>query len=68
MIRKKPPPRWIRLSASKFAPVCTVPPAIHRAMGTIERGGTVRFSIGAFNTDEQIDAAVAAVASIIAAN
>jgi cysteine desulfurase / selenocysteine lyase len=43
-------------------------PAIHRAMGTIERGGTVRFSIGAFNTDEQIDAAIAAVTNIAAAS
>jgi selenocysteine lyase/cysteine desulfurase len=43
-------------------------PAMHRAMGTIERGGTVRFSIGAFNTAEQIDAAIAAVASIATAS
>jgi cysteine desulfurase family protein len=39
-------------------------PLIHKAMGTIQRGGTVRFSIGAFNTEEQIDAAIAAVEKI----
>jgi cysteine desulfurase family protein len=39
-------------------------PNIHRAMGTLERGGTIRFSIGPFNTIEEINAAVAAVREI----
>jgi selenocysteine lyase/cysteine desulfurase len=39
-------------------------PLIHKEMGTFERGGTVRFSIGAFNTTQQIDAAIAAVGRI----
>jgi cysteine desulfurase / selenocysteine lyase len=43
-------------------------PLIHRAMGTFERGGAVRFSIGAFNSNEQIDAAIAAVAELAKAN
>ena len=37
-------------------------PRMHRALGTIDRGGTVRFSIGAFNTPDEIDAAIAAIA------
>lgn len=37
-------------------------PLAHRRLGTLDRRGTVRFSIGAFNTDEQIDAAIDAVA------
>ena len=39
-------------------------PLMHRALGTIETGGTIRFSIGAFNTTEDIDAAIAAVKEI----
>jgi cysteine desulfurase/selenocysteine lyase len=39
-------------------------PRIHQAMGTLDRGGTVRFSIGPFNTAEDIDAAVHAVREI----
>jgi selenocysteine lyase/cysteine desulfurase len=39
-------------------------PRLHRALRTLERGGTVRFSFGAFNTPEDVDAAIAAVASI----
>jgi len=39
-------------------------PLIHQAMGTFQRGGTVRFSIGAFNTTEHIEAAIAAVKKI----
>ncbi|HEY2882077.1 MAG TPA: aminotransferase class V-fold PLP-dependent enzyme [Pirellulales bacterium] len=39
-------------------------PRIHRAMGTFERGGTVRFSVGAFNTEAEIDAAINAVHEI----
>ena len=41
-------------------------PGAHRAMGTIGRGA-VRFSIGPFNTEEDIDAALAAVTAIAAA-
>ena len=36
-------------------------PLMHKAIGTLDRGGTVRFSIGAFNTSEEIDAAIDAV-------
>jgi cysteine desulfurase/selenocysteine lyase len=36
-------------------------PLMHRALGTLQRGGTVRFSVGPFNTTEDIDAALAAV-------
>ncbi len=39
-------------------------PNVHRAMGTLDRGGTVRFSLGAFNSVEDVDAAVAAVREI----
>jgi cysteine desulfurase / selenocysteine lyase len=41
-------------------------PRMHRALGTIDRGGTVRFSFGAFNTPADIDAAIAAIADIAA--
>ncbi len=41
-------------------------PLMHRALGTLERGGTIRLSIGAFNTAEDIDAAIAAVQEIAA--
>lgn len=39
-------------------------PLAHRAMGTLQDGGTVRFSLGAFNTPEDVDAALAAVKEI----
>jgi cysteine desulfurase / selenocysteine lyase len=39
-------------------------PLMHRALGTIEGGGTVRFSVGAFNTADDVDLAVAAVAEM----
>jgi cysteine desulfurase family protein len=41
-------------------------PLMHRALGTHTAGGTVRFSIGLFNTEADIDTAVAAVAEIAA--
>jgi cysteine desulfurase family protein len=41
-------------------------PRMHRALGTIDHGGTVRFSFGAFNTPADIDAAIAAIADIAA--
>lgn len=40
-------------------------PGAHRAIGTFEQGGTVRFSVGPFNTAEQIEAAVAALNEIV---
>lgn len=39
-------------------------PLVHEQIGTLEIHGGVRFSIGAFNTDEHIDAALAAIGEI----
>ena len=39
-------------------------PLVHRHLGTAERGGTLRFSWGAFNTVEHIEAALAALREI----
>ncbi len=39
-------------------------PLMHAALGTQPGGGTVRFSLGAFTTPQQIDAAVEALAEI----
>src|SRR5690606_10003244 len=36
-------------------------PAMHERLGTTAAGGTVRFSIGPFNTADHIDAAIAAM-------
>jgi selenocysteine lyase/cysteine desulfurase len=41
-------------------------PLLHRALGTIETGGTVRFSVGATTTLEDVDAAIAAVGEMAA--
>jgi len=41
-------------------------PLAHKQIGTLEKHGAVRFSIGAFNTDDDIDAAVSAAAEIAA--
>jgi cysteine desulfurase/selenocysteine lyase len=41
-------------------------PLMHEALGTLAGGGTVRFSVGLFNTPQEIDAAVAAVGEIAA--
>lgn len=41
-------------------------PLMHRALGTAEAGGTVRFSLGPFTEVDHIEAAVAAVAEIAA--
>ncbi|MBN2417410.1 aminotransferase class V-fold PLP-dependent enzyme [bacterium] len=41
-------------------------PLVHRQMGTEEIHGTVRFSLGPFNTEEHIDAAIEAVTEIAA--
>lgn len=39
-------------------------PAMHQALGTLERGGTLRLSLGPFNTLDHIDAAVNALKEI----
>lgn len=39
-------------------------PLMHKALGTLEEGGTLRFSLGAWNTREEIDQTLAAVAEI----
>ena len=41
-------------------------PLMHRALGTLATGGTVRFSLGPMNTDEDVQAAVSAVAEVAA--
>ena len=43
-------------------------PRMHAALGTAAGGGTLRFSIGAFNTEEDIDAALAALTEIAASS
>jgi selenocysteine lyase/cysteine desulfurase len=42
-------------------------PRIHERLGTLAGGGTVRFSVGPFNTADDIDAAVAALREITGA-
>jgi selenocysteine lyase/cysteine desulfurase len=39
-------------------------PLVHQQLGTTDIHGTVRFSIGAFNTEEDMDAAVKAVREV----
>jgi cysteine sulfinate desulfinase/cysteine desulfurase-like protein len=39
---------------------------MHEALGTLVSGGTLRFSIGPFNTSEDIDATIAAVQEVAA--
>jgi cysteine desulfurase family protein len=41
-------------------------PLMHAALGTLSSGGTVRFSVGLFNTTDHIDAAIAAVREMAA--
>jgi cysteine desulfurase/selenocysteine lyase len=41
-------------------------PRLHAALGTAALGGTVRFSVGAFNTLDEIDAAIGAVEELTA--
>lgn len=41
-------------------------PLVHKGIGTLEDKGTVRFSIGAFNTSDDIDAAIAAMEEVAA--
>ena len=40
-------------------------PLVHRQLGTEETHGSVRFSIGAFNTEQHINAAIKAVGEIV---
>lgn len=40
-------------------------PMVHEQLGTAKIGGTVRFSLGPFNTEEHIDAAIDAVGKIV---
>ncbi len=42
-------------------------PGMHRALGTLQSGGTVRFSLGAMTTRDEVDAAINAVREIAAA-
>ena len=39
-------------------------PLVHKQLGTVDIHGSVRFSIGAFNTEEQVEAAIRGVAAI----
>jgi selenocysteine lyase/cysteine desulfurase len=41
-------------------------PHMHQRLGTADSGGTVRFSVGQFNTEQQMDLAINAVAEIAA--
>ena len=41
-------------------------PKVHEGLGTIDIHGTVRLSIGAFNTEKEIDTAIGAVREIAA--
>ncbi|MEI8382114.1 MAG: aminotransferase class V-fold PLP-dependent enzyme [Planctomycetota bacterium] len=36
-------------------------PGVHRFLGTFDRGGTVRFSVGVFSTADEVDQAIAGV-------
>ncbi|MBN2657613.1 MAG: aminotransferase class V-fold PLP-dependent enzyme [Spirochaetales bacterium] len=40
-------------------------PSAHKSLGTYDRGGTIRFSPGYFNSDEDIDSALEAVREIV---
>lgn len=39
-------------------------PRVHQQLGTLASEGGVRFSMGAFNTEEEVDAAIAGIAEI----
>ncbi len=43
-------------------------PLMHESLGTLVRGGTVRFSLGPFTTAEEVDTAVRAVGEITTAH
>jgi cysteine sulfinate desulfinase/cysteine desulfurase-like protein len=40
---------------------------MHEALGTLKSGGTLRFSISPFTTDDEVDAAIHAVTEIASA-
>ena len=42
-------------------------PRMHQSLGTLDSGGTVRFSVGPFNTPEDVDAAVRAIKEVAGA-
>jgi selenocysteine lyase/cysteine desulfurase len=39
-------------------------PLVHKQLGTVEAHGGVRFSVGAFNTQEEVSAAIHAVSEV----
>ena len=39
-------------------------PLVHKQLGTLDRDGGLRFSVGAFNTEAEIDLAIGAIAEI----
>ncbi|MBU2510679.1 aminotransferase class V-fold PLP-dependent enzyme [bacterium] len=41
-------------------------PLVHKQLGTVKLHGGIRFSIGAFNTEEEVDTAINAIAEIAA--
>ncbi len=43
-------------------------PGAHKSLGTFDTGGTVRFSVGPFNTAEQIESTICAVADVVGSN
>jgi selenocysteine lyase/cysteine desulfurase len=43
-------------------------PLIHRVLGTVERGGTTRFSFGPFLTEQAVEYAAVALAQIAASS
>ena len=57
-------PCWTWTTTSPPARVCTAPRWRTSQLGTVGIHGTVRFSIGPFNTEEHIDAAIRGVAEI----
>ena len=63
MIPKKPPPFGCLVRRPNPRRPALRPTNAPR-LGTAETGGTLRFSIGAFNTTEDIDAAIAAMKEI----
>ncbi|MCO6458341.1 MAG: aminotransferase class V-fold PLP-dependent enzyme [Pirellulaceae bacterium] len=42
-------------------------PLMHEALGTVHHGGTIRFSVGAFTSEREVDQAVEAMAELTAA-
>jgi cysteine desulfurase family protein len=41
-------------------------PRMHESLGTLQEGGTIRFSVGMFNTQEHVETAIRAVGEIAA--